>query len=914
MRDNLYQGAAQMRLSLNGTIRRSSRILLVVALCLFASVAQNKAWAGGDASDGHSHAPEPDAPKAVTDTPGASETSLHLRLSDLANSGPGTESPLQGAEVRGLLKEAATGKILSRISAHSADTPGTYDVHFSGDRETFAFPGAGSYEMELNIKPVSGEAVDTTVPFTLAAATSPGEASAATAPLWKRVIVFVLAALALTILIVLVRKLLSRRRKKPPGATTALLLLVVLGAAAGTRAWAHGDEDHSADEEKPAGVSVPATVPSGIQPVESTSTTTAGNIRITVIARTRPAVRQTLAPGEVTLSPQTAELLQIKTQPVRVSQLASGITFSGQIAANPNGVVRVASIVPGRVTRLAVAQGDRVRQGQIVAVVESRAIGEAQSAYRQAQARFTNAQSNLNVVQQQARAGVFSRTPLDAARRVQAEAAGDVRQAEATVQQARVAFDNATRLARVGGFASPALEAARRQSAEANESLRTAQAALTNARAASESAQSELARRRQLAASGSYQSRPVEEARRSLVAAQSARAAAQSEVATTRANLARAKSLAVEGLISQRDLEAAQQAYETATARLGTAQADERTAQQELERQQQVAGSNVNNVAEVQQAQAGLAEAQADVRTRVAEVERARTGLRLASVALSREQAIFGQNIANRREVGTARAGLQSAQAGLYRARRVLETANAGLEREQLIFRRNLNNTSQVQSARAGFVAAQADLRAAQSTLALLKTSPGGSVAVPIRAPMSGVVQTRDVAVGELIQADAPLLTIVNLQSVALEAALFEADFARVRIGSPVRITTDAVPGRTFTGRIGFLGSLVDPQTRTVTARALIDNPGNLRPGMFARGQIQTGVGKLGLSVPADAVLDDGAAKVVFVDMGGKYERREVAVGNESNGRIEIRSGVKQGERVVTEGAAALRAQAAKGA
>jgi len=83
---------------------------------------------------------------------------------------------------------------------------------------------------------------------------------------------------------------------------------------------------------------------------------------------------------------------------------------------------------------------------------------------------------------------------------------------------------------------------------------------------------------------------------------------------------------------------------------------------------------------------------------------------------------------------------------------------------------------------------------------------------------------------------------------------------------------------------------------------------------MFARGLIKTGVGKLSVTVPASAVLDDGAAKIVFVTKGEKYERREVVIGSQSNGRIEIRSGLKQGEAVVVEGAAALRAQAAKGA
>ncbi|MDF2441694.1 MAG: hypothetical protein JWN98_2678 [Abditibacteriota bacterium] len=901
----------------NKFARRLGVSRILQTLCLGAFVMARAAWAGGDASDGHTHAPELSTATTSTTTASGGQTSLHLRLADLSQSGAGTEAPLIGAQIRGVLKRAESGETLAQVSAHNGNASGTYDVHFDGDNETIVLPGAGRYQLELNIQPPKGEAVRATVPFAFNPTSM--QDTVAQVPLWRRAVPYALGALALLLVFVMMRQM-RTRRPTPPGASgkststapehiaTTVMLLALVGSAMTAHVGAHGGEDHGEEEEASAAASAAPTNAA----VETTSTTTAGNIRITVIARTESAAPQTVAAGEVMLSAQTAQLLGIDSEPVDVAQLPSGVAFTGQIAPNPDGTVRVASLVPGRVTRLAVSQGDRVRKGQVVAVVESRAVGEAQSTYQQALARLRNAQSQLNVVRQQARAGVFSRAPLQAAQQTQAEAAGEVRQAETTVRQAQVALENVNRLARVGGFASPALEAARNTEAQAREALGTSQAALSNAQAAVTAAQSELARRRQLAAAGSYQSRPVEEARRLLVAAQSARAAAQSEVATTRANLNRARSLAAEGLVSQRDLEAAQQAFETATARLETAQADERAAQQEVARQGQVAGSNVNNNAEIGQAQSTLATAQADVRTREAEIQRARSQLQVATVALSRERAIFRQNIANRRETSTARANLQAAQAGLYKARRTREVANAALGREQLIFRRDLNNTSQVQQARSGLLQAQADLKAAQSTLSLLKSSPGASVAVPVRAPIAGVVQTRNVAVGELIQADAPLLTIVDLSTVALEAALFEADFARVRIGSTVRVTTDAMPGRSFTGRISFLGSQVDPQTRTLTARALVNNPGNLRPGMTARGQIQTGIGAPAITVPAAAVLDDGAARIVFVDKGGKYERREVVAGNTSNQRTEIKSGLQPGEEVVVEGAPALRAEAAR--
>ncbi len=891
-----------------------------------------RAWAGGDPSDGHSHGPAESAP-AMTES--ATQTQITLRLSDLAQSGAGTEAALAGAQINGVLKNAASGEKLAPVTAKEEGTTGIYRVQFNGEEEAMAFPGAGRYELDLRITPRNGQPVDALVPFELKLGTGATPA-AATTPFWRRALPF---GAGIGVLGLLAAFWLKRRRRrgsgtptsgtptgggsnqetvslhKPAETATAALLLLTLGASlwSALPVRAHGDEDHS-QEPAPSAPSAAPNAASNLALGEVTSRVDAGSIRIVLNATTRAVESTALRPGQVRLPRETAQFLNIATAPVRVEQLASGIAVSGTIAPNPNGVARVSSLVPGRVTRLNVQQGQRVARGQVVAIVESRAIGEAQSAFRQAVARLQNARSNLRVVEAQARAGVFSRAPLEAARRAQAEAQGEVRVQEAAVAAARVAQNAVAGTARAGGYGAPSLEAARAQAASATQALRSAQAALSNAQSSVGSAGAELRRRRQLAAAGAYGARPVEEARRALVAAQAARAAAASEVATTRANLARARTLVAEGLVSRRDFEVAEQAFETAQARQRTAQGDETAASQEVARQNRVASSGVNGAAEVAAAQSALAGAQADVAAREAEVARSRSGVALANAALARERAIFGANIANRREIGTARAGLQSAQANLFKARRALEEANSVLAREQTVFRRNLNNTAQIQAARAQLVGAQADADAARSALKLLQSSPGGSVAVPIRAPLAGIVQNREVALGELVQADAPLLSIVNLDTVALETALFEADAAQVRIGSPVTVTTDAAPGRRFRGRISFIGSAVNPQTRALTARALIANPGALRLGVSVRGQIQTGEGPLSLVVPASAILEDGAAKIVFVAKNGVYERREVAVGAQSGGLAEIRRGVEQGEQVVTQGAAALRAEAARGA
>lgn len=617
---------------------------------------------------------------------------------------------------------------------------------------------------------------------------------------------------------------------------------------------------------------------------------------------------------EIKFDGDATQTAGVRVAPVAFRAETSGIAFNGQIAPNPNGVVRVASVVPGRVTRLFVSVGDNVRQGQTLAIVESRAVGEAQSAYQQAAARLQNARSNYNVVLQQARAGVFSRAPLETARRAQVEAQADVRAQEVALRQAQIALENARRLAQSGSFASPALEAARAQSARAVEAYRSAQAALSNGEASVRSAQNELARRRQIASSGGYASRPVEEARRVLVAAQSARAAATSEVSTTRINLNRARSLTAEGLVSQRDLETAQQAYETATARLETAQADESAASRELERQQKLASSNAAETAEVSAAQSQLASARADVRTRRAEVARAREEVGLGNLALSRERANFRGNIANRREISPVEAGYSSTRNALLKARQTLSVVNAAYEREARIYNQNLNNIAQVQGARSTLVQAQSDLTAAQTALRLLKSAPGGHASVPIVAPISGVVQEREIAQGEVLDADAQLMTLVNLNTVVLEVAVTERDMARVRAGSLVKVRVDGVPNREFAGRISTLGTQLNRDTRTLTARAFLRNDGTLRPGMFARGQIVTRSGGSRVLVPAEAVQGMEGKKVVFVpaDEPNTFVARKVEIGDTQSGQTVITNGLKPGERIVVKGAFMVKAQAMK--
>src|SRR5690606_6721641 len=116
-----------------------------------------------------------------------------------------------------------------------------------------------------------------------------------------------------------------------------------------------------------------------------------------------------------------------------------------------------------------------------------------------------------------------------------------------------------------------------------------------------------------------------------------------------------------------------------------------------------------------------------------------------------------------------ARSTLENVENALRKARSTLALANTTYAREQKIARQNLNNIAPVQQARSAYTQAQSDLRAARSTLSLFKSSPGRSASIPIVAPISGVVQERAVAQGEVLSDDTHLMTIADLRRVHVD-------------------------------------------------------------------------------------------------------------------------------------------------
>ncbi|MFL6427295.1 MAG: efflux RND transporter periplasmic adaptor subunit [Acidobacteriaceae bacterium] len=207
---------------------------------------------------------------------------------------------------------------------------------------------------------------------------------------------------------------------------------------------------------------------------------------------------------------------------------------------------------------------------------------------------------------------------------------------------------------------------------------------------------------------------------------------------------------------------------------------------------------------------------------------------------------------------------------------------------------------------------AQADLNAAEQGMKILgiknpadlaKTT--SSAEIPVLAPIGGAVVERLVSPGQVVQAgQTQAFTISDLSTVWVLANVYQADLAYVRSGDEVSVQTDAYPG-TFHGRISYVSPAVDPNTRTLQARIVVDNLGEkLKRDMYCTVTVTAGSISNAIAVPDSSVLrDENNQPFVYVAVGAnQFGRRDVEIGQNQNGQTQILKGISVGERVVGDG------------
>lgn len=169
-----------------------------------------------------------------------------------------------------------------------------------------------------------------------------------------------------------------------------------------------------------------------------------------------------------------------------------------------------------------------------------------------------------------------------------------------------------------------------------------------------------------------------------------------------------------------------------------------------------------------------------------------------------------------------------------------------------------------------------------------------------LRAPISGEIAENRVVNGQAVQAGDNLFLIADRSLLWVDLAIFETDARMLQVGVPVELTVDALPGRTYQGRVTFIQPGVDTTTRTLTARVEVPNRDRrLRPGMYVTARLAPASTER-LTVPLTAVLPTGTRELVFVNRGdGAFVPRDVKTGARGDSLVEVVDGLKPGDEIV---------------
>jgi RND family efflux transporter MFP subunit len=174
---------------------------------------------------------------------------------------------------------------------------------------------------------------------------------------------------------------------------------------------------------------------------------------------------------------------------------------------------------------------------------------------------------------------------------------------------------------------------------------------------------------------------------------------------------------------------------------------------------------------------------------------------------------------------------------------------------------------------------------------------------ITVYSPISGYVMMRNAFPKQRITPETELYTVVDLSKVWIMADVFENEASMIQVGMAARIKPSYGTGQAFNGRVSYIQPSVDPMTRTLKVRIEAANPNmTLKPEMFVNVEFNVSM-PARMTVPAEAVLDTGLKKTVFVDRGNGYlEPREVEIGDRIGDRLEVVKGLTPGERIVTSG------------
>lgn len=245
-------------------------------------------------------------------------------------------------------------------------------------------------------------------------------------------------------------------------------------------------------------------------------------------------------------------------------------------------------------------------------------------------------------------------------------------------------------------------------------------------------------------------------------------------------------------------------------------------------------------------------------------------------------------------DLGAARARLAQARANYRRER-------SQAERIRKLRSENIASEQQLEEAETALLLAYSALEAEKAAVGVAERALADA---SVSAPFAGMVARRSIQLGEFVQPGTDLFELVSMNPLEARFSVSEIDSQRVRPGQKVEIRVDAYADRVFEGEVTFVAPTVDPETRTLRVKAVVDNEDEaLRPGLFARMSLGVSRREGVLMVPEEAVIQRGSGATIFrIVAEDRVERVEIETGVRRDGLVEIRGEIKPGDWIVSRG------------
>jgi len=264
-------------------------------------------------------------------------------------------------------------------------------------------------------------------------------------------------------------------------------------------------------------------------------------------------------------------------------------------------------------------------------------------------------------------------------------------------------------------------------------------------------------------------------------------------------------------------------------------------------------------------------------------------------------------------------------KSGFLKAKASLDYTKANYERQKKLYDEKVGSQKTLLESQAEYEKAMAEFKAEDKRIHSVgfrdkditdvnKKDEHTSGTLPIKSSINGIVVERNVVIGQLVDATTNAFKVINTSSVWVDGQIYEKDISKINQKTSAEFTSSTYQNEKFKGNIIYIGQIVDEHSRTITVRGEFSNSNNkLKPQMFGELKIPVSANAQAIMIPAESVVKEASEEYVFVQLSDTtFEQRKVIIGVSADERIEIKEGLKEGDKVVSKGVFYLKSELKK--